>query len=184
MARDCYSYRTMNTPKQKIPLLLLAGWLACTSLALADEWTDLGAGVRPSERLVIGGQPTAELLREAAKSGIKVVVNLRSEAEDPGYDEAALAAELGLAYLRVPVDGPAGLAEDNVRLFDAVLDQVGDEPVLMHCSTGNRVGAMFALHAARYRGLDTEAAIEFGEAHGLTHFADEVRAALEDAKVP
>lgn len=174
----------MNTPKRKIPLLLLAGWLAFPAFASAEDWTDLDAGIRPSERLVIGGQPTAELLREAADAGIKVVVNFRSAAEDPGYDEAALAAELGLAYLRVPVDGPAGLTDDNVRLFHAVLQQVGEQPALLHCSTGNRVGSMFALHAARYRGLDTEAAIKFGKAHGLTHLEDEVRAELEDAKAP
>jgi hypothetical protein len=38
---------------------------------------------------------------------------------------------------------------------------------------------MYALHSALYGGLDVEAAIEFGKAHGLTHFEDEVRAELE-----
>ncbi|NHA14107.1 protein tyrosine phosphatase family protein [Thioalkalivibrio sp. XN279] len=167
--------------------MLLAALLAGTmpaAPAVADEWRSLDEGIRPSEQLVIGGQPTAALLREAAEAGIELVVNFRPAGEeDLDYDEAALVAELGLAYLQVPVAKQGSLTEENVRLFDAVLERVGEQPALMHCSTGNRVGAMFALHAARYRGMDTEAAVALGKAHGLTHFEDEVRAELaHDAK--
>ena len=165
----------------KTGALVLAALAACAiaAPALGEEWNTLEDGIRPGEQRVIGGQPTAEVLREAADAGFEVVVNFRpAEEADPGYDEAALAAELGMTYLQVPVAGLAGLSDRNLRLFHAVLQQVGDRPALMHCSTGNRVGAMFALHAARYRGLDTEAAIALGKAHGLTHFEDEVRAEL------
>jgi len=165
-------------------LALCAGVLTATA-ALADEWRDLDAGLHPSEQLVVGGQPTPEVLREAAAAGTRVVVNFRPADEaDPGYDEAALAAELGMTYLQVPVAKQGGLTEQNIRLFDAVLEQVGEQPVLMHCSTGNRVGSMFALHAALYGGFDVEAAIEFGKARGLTHFEDEVRAELEAVPQP
>jgi uncharacterized protein (TIGR01244 family) len=175
----------MKLTRITLLVALLAG-PALVAPALADEWRSLDEGVRPDEQLVIGGQPSADLLREAAEAGIRVVVNFRPAGEEAlDYDEAALAAELGLAYLEVPVAKQGGLTEENVRLFDAVLEQVGDQPALMHCSTGNRVGAMFALHAARYRGMDTEAAVELGKAHGLTHFEDEVRAELaHDAKEP
>jgi uncharacterized protein (TIGR01244 family) len=119
------------------------------------------------------------VLRQAAEAGIKVVVNFRGVNEDPGYDEAALAAELGLTYLRVPVEGPADIGPANVALLDAVLRQVGDQPALMHCSSGNRTGALFAMHAARYRGMEPEAAIDFGREHGLTRSEPAVREALE-----
>ena len=165
----------------KTATVILAA-LACCAIAapaLGDEWSDLDDGIRPNEQLVIGGQPTAAVLREAADAGFEVVVNFRpAEEADPGYDEAALVAELGLTYLEVPVPQQDGLTEENVRLLDAVLQQVGAQQALLHCSTGNRVGALFALHAARYRGMDTEAAVELGKAHGLTHFEDEVRAEL------
>lgn len=168
-------------------MIFLAALALCAAMApaLADEWRDFDAGIRPSEQLVIGGQPTPEVLREAAAAGTKVVVNFRPADEaDPGYDEAALAAELGMTYLQVPVAKQGGLTEQNIRLFDAVLEQVGEQPALMHCSTGNRVGSMFALHAALYGGLDVDAAIEFGKARGLTHFEDEVRAELEEVPQP
>lgn len=170
--------------RQAIAPLLIACLLAAPA-AMAGEWRSLDEGLQPNDQLVIGGQPTAELLREAAAAGIKVVVNLRPEGEeDPGFDEAALAAELGMTYLRVPVARQGGLTEENLRQFDAVLGQVGAQPALLHCSTGNRVGAMFALHAALYGGLDVEAAIEFGKARGLTHSEGEVRAELGAAKSP
>lgn len=172
-----------------IRMALLVALLAGTAPVLpaqAEAWRSLEEGIRPNERLVIGGQPTSALLRDAAEAGIRVVVNLRPAGEeDPGFDEAALAAELGMTYLQVPVARAGGLTAENVRLFDAVLEQVGDQPALLHCSTGNRVGAMAALHGARFRGLDPEAAVELGKAWGLTHSEDEVRAKLaQEAKEP
>jgi len=160
--------------------ILLASLLLFSASLWAEEWTELSEGLRASDRVLVGGQPTRAVLEQAAEAGIEVVVNFRSEAEDPGYDEAAAAAELGLAYLRVPVAGEKGLSEENVLLFDAVLQQVGDRPALMHCSTGNRVGAIHALHAARFRELDADAAIDYGKQYGLTHFEDEVREVLQE----
>jgi uncharacterized protein (TIGR01244 family) len=154
-------------------LLLLAAPLP------AQEWTELDDGVRASDTVMVGGQPTADVLREAADAGIEVVVNMRGVDEDPGYDEEALAAELGLTYLRVPIAGPQDLSPESVMLFDAVLKQVGDRPSLMHCASGNRVGALYALHASRYDGLEPEAAIEVGKAHGLKGLEGTVREKLE-----
>lgn len=161
-----------------IRLFILPAALLCAASLSAAEWTELSEGIRASETVLVGGQPTADVLRQAAAAGIKVVVNFRGESEDPGYDEAALAAELGLTYLRVPVAGAQDLTPENAYLFDAVLDQVGQQPALMHCASGNRVGALHALHAARFGGKDPDAAIEIGKAHGLTGLEGEVRKRL------
>jgi uncharacterized protein (TIGR01244 family) len=157
-----------------LPVLLLVA----APLPAAD-WTELSEGIRASDTVLVGGQPSADVLREAAAAGIKVVVNFRGESEDPGFDEEAVAAGLGLTYLRVPVAGAQGLTPENVYLFDAVLDQVGRQPALMHCASGNRVGALHALHAARFGGKDPETAIAIGKAHGLTSLEGEVRKRLE-----
>jgi uncharacterized protein (TIGR01244 family) len=158
---------------------LVAALLCALSLSVpvsAAEWTELSEGRQASEKVIVGGQPTEAVLQQAAEAGIKVVVNMRGEDEGPGYEEAA--AALGLTYLRVPVAGAAGLTAENVRLFDAVLKQVGDQPALMHCASGNRVGALHALHAAQYGGMDPEAAIEYGKAHGMTSLEETVRELL------
>jgi uncharacterized protein (TIGR01244 family) len=161
----------------------LAAALLCTlPLAAplhAAEWTELSEGRQASDTVIVGAQPTREVLQQAADAGIKVVVNMRGADEDPGYDEAAAAAELGLTYLQLPIAGAAGLTPENVTLFDALLKQVGDQPTLMHCASGNRVGAMHALHASQYGGMDAEAAIEYGKAHGMTSLEEAVRERLE-----
>jgi uncharacterized protein (TIGR01244 family) len=162
-----------------IRLIILSVLLLCAAPLSAAEWTELSEGIRASDTVLVGAQPTEDVLRQARDAGVKAVVNFRGESEDPGFDEEAVAAELGLAYLRVPVAGAQGLTPENVLLFDAVLRQVGDQPVLMHCASGNRVGALHALHAARFGGKDTEAAIEIGKAHGLTSLEGEVRKRLE-----
>lgn len=161
-----------------IRLVVLPAALLCAAALSAAEWTELSDGLRASDTVLVGGQPGEDVLREARDAGIEVVVNFRGESEDLGYDEEAVAAELGLAYLRVPVAGAQGLTPENVLLLDAVLKQVGDRPVLMHCASGNRVGALHALHAARFGGKDTETAIEIGKAHGLTSLEGEVRKRL------
>jgi len=145
----------------------------------AAEWTELSEGRQVSDKVIVGAQPTKEVLQQAADAGIKVVVNMRGADEDPGYDEPAAAAELGLTYLHLPIAGAAGLTPENVHLFDAFLKQVGDQPVLMHCASSNRVGAMHALHASQYGGMDPEAAIEYGKAHGMTSLEEAVRERLE-----
>jgi len=157
-----------------LALLLLAGPLS------AEDWTELDAGIRASETVLVGGQPSEELLREAADAGYEVVVDFRSEAEDPGYDEAAVAAEQGLAYFRVPVAGASGLTKENVLLFDAVQRQVGDRPALMHCASGNRVGAIHALHGARFKDMSPEEAVAYGRQYGLTDLEGAVRERLEE----
>ncbi|MDR5880476.1 hypothetical protein [Caballeronia sp. LZ032] len=57
--------------------------------------------------------------------------------------------------------------------------QVQDNlPVIVHCGSGNRVGALFALRAAWVKGVDVPKAIEIGRQHGLTKLEDDVRRIL------
>ena len=156
-------------------LLLLA--LSATS-ALAGELPDIPHSLQPSENVLIGGQPDEAELQAAAAAGIRVVVNLRTDAEAIDYAEAALVNELGMRYLHLPISGPADLTPENVRTFGKFLEEIGDQPALLHCRSGNRIGALYALHAGTELGMDAEAAIEFGQAHGLTGLEDAVRARL------
>jgi len=50
-------------------------------------------------------------------------------------------------------------------------------PVLIHCGSGNRVGALLALRES-LAGADDEAAIEYGKEGGLTGLEDRVRDVL------
>ncbi|MCP4250954.1 MAG: hypothetical protein GY778_28285 [bacterium] len=114
-----------------------------------------------------GGQPTAEALRAAPERGVRVVVNLRSEPEMSalGFDEAGLVRELGMEYVAIPVTPSTFGPEDADRLKDVLSRTSG--PVLIHCGSSNRVGAVWALYLNRHRGHDVDDAIELGRRAGL-----------------
>lgn len=131
----------------------------------------------PAKDLYTGGQPTAEQLQHAATAGITTVIDLRQPTEDRGFDETATAASLGLHYVRIPVAGASGLTPAKVQALQAALAQANG-PVLLHCASGNRVGALLALMKAQ-QGASTEQALQFGREAGMTSLEAQTRTLLE-----
>jgi protein tyrosine phosphatase (PTP) superfamily phosphohydrolase (DUF442 family) len=86
-------------------------------------------------------------------------------------------AELGMRYVSIPVDGKAGLNEENAAALAAALDEA-DRPVLVHCGSGNRVGALLAVKAFWLDGASAEEALEIGLAGGVTRLEPMVRELL------
>ncbi len=129
---------------------------------------DLPNLAQPEAGVMSSGQPSREALENLCKSGCTLVINLRPPAECGDFDEAACARELGLDYHCIPVGGPDDLDAEAVEALDRVLAEAGDRPVLIHCASGNRVGALLALHAHWKRGMDPEQAIAYGDRAGLT----------------
>lgn len=125
------------------------------------------------------GQPTAEQLQTLSARGIGVVIDLRADSETPDLDEAALARSLGLDYHNLPVGGAAGLTRDNVLALDRFIADAGDRPLLVHCASGNRVGAMMALREAWLRGATAEHALEVGRTWGMKSLESDVNALLQ-----
>ena len=138
-------------------------------------------GVVISPTLVIGGQPDAAALKTMAGQGLKTVVNLRPDRE-ADIDHAALAKAHALRYVHIPVAGKAGLNDVAIDALEAVL--AAGEPTLVHCASGNRVGALFALHAARHRGASPEEALAVGVRHGLTRLKGVVSERLKASAKP
>ncbi len=135
----------------------------------------------PSAQLATAGQPSEAELIVAKAAGLRCVINLRPLSESAGYDEAATAAKLGLSYQCLPIAGPQDFSRENVARFDALLAEADGASLLVHCASGNRVGALFALRAAWLQGKDTETALVIGQAHGLTKLVDGVRSILQQA---
>jgi uncharacterized protein (TIGR01244 family) len=165
-------------------ILALLALLAGVAAASGAEFPEIPHKVQPSEQFLIGGQPDEAALRQAAEAGIEVVVNLRGPTESTDFDQSQLVAELGMTYVRLPISGANDLTPENVRAFGGFLEAIGDRPALLHCASGNRVGALFALHAGLNEGMDTEAALELGREHGMTGLEETVRKQLEDGARP
>jgi uncharacterized protein (TIGR01244 family) len=132
----------------------------------------------PRAGLYTAGQPEPEAWKAAARDGISTVINLRPEGEMAGRDEAAEVAAAGLAYYHLPVAGAGDVNGANAEQLRQLIEQAPG-PVLVHCASGNRVGALLALGAAKDEGLTTEQAIEFGRNAGMGSVESRVREVLE-----
>lgn len=123
----------------------------------------------PAPDLYTAGQPSPEQLAELARQGVRTVVNLRAPTEPVAYDESAIAHDLGLRYVSLPVSGPQDLTPQLVARFSEELDAArGHGAVLVHCASANRVGAVLALDEAWVRGAERDHAIALGRRAGLT----------------
>ena len=163
-----------------------------TALAVATPAHECEPTARPSALLSIpgaripvdgvlsGGQPSPEQIEAAAASGFGTVINLRVD-QEPGFEwEAETVTGLGMRYVSIPVAGSKGLSLENVRRLDAALSEAAAAgPVLLHCASGNRIGAILALRAAWLHDVEAEAAIAHGLANGMTRLEPVVRELLE-----
>ena len=143
---------------------------------MAHPVIDLPNTRQPEPDLLTGGQPTRECLQAVYAAGYRIVVNLRPAAELGDFDEGRIARDLGFDYVDIPIAGPADLSHAAVELLDKVLTDAKRRPTLIHCASGNRVGALLALHGRLRRGMSVDEALAHGEATGLT--APALRAAV------
>lgn len=109
---------------------------------------------RLGDDMFIAGQPTERGLRELKAQGVTTVVNLRSpeEMSKVGFDEAALAKELGMKYVYLPMRGTAELpyAPSAVKAFAAAMT-AADGKVLLHCTIGWRASHLWAAYLIQER---------------------------------
>lgn len=117
--------------------------------------------------VLTGGQPSREHLHKAQEKGYRTIVNLRPEGEFDEFDEAGTVAELGMRYVHIPVAGAGDLNENNARRLHEVLIGEEDAPVMVHCGSGNRVGALMACRARHILSHDKEEALRLGREAGL-----------------
>lgn len=134
----------------------------------------------PDQNVFAGGQPTQTEFQALANFGVKHIVNLRPAAEQD-WDEGEFVRTLGMQYHSIPVAGASGITRENGALLAAALQKIGSAPVLVHCSSSNRVGALIAVHESFANGTDIEAAILEGRRWGLTRLEPLVRELLADA---
>jgi uncharacterized protein (TIGR01244 family) len=130
------------------------------------------------EGITAAGQPSAAALSAAAAAGYKSVIDLRALTEDRGFDEKATVEGLAMSYVNLPVEGAGGVSYANAAELDKLLADL-PKPVLLHCASSNRVGALLALRA-KAEGADSDAALELGVANGLGSLKGVVEKKLAD----
>ena len=134
--------------------------------------------VEPVDGITSSGQPDQAALEVFSERGYAAIIDLRGESENRGIDEPAAVKSLGMDYVLFPIESRDAINFENAAALDELIKSY-DAPVLIHCGSGNRVGAMLALRQS-LNGADDEAAIEYGKEGGLTRLEDVVRERLDE----
>lgn len=104
------------------------------------------------------GQPALEEIPTLPEKGYSTIVNLRTPGEPYVDEERRLAEEAGLDYVHIPILPQTMSLADAQELADAIAEAEGN--VLIHCASGHRVGALWALEQGLTQGLTPEQAKE------------------------
>jgi uncharacterized protein (TIGR01244 family) len=119
--------------------------------------------VRPG--LAAAGRPSEQGLQQLKAQGFRTVIDLRAAGEEGLAEEKALLESQGLRYVHVPLTAASFSAAD-VDQVQAVLEDPAAAPVLLHCASANRVGAVWAVIQAR-AGKPMDEALAEGKRVGL-----------------
>lgn len=129
--------------------------------------------------LFAGGQPSEAQIQFLAANGVKHVVNLRPDSEQ-SFDEASVVSEAGMTYHQLAIAGGSDISVENAIALRTLLADNQGEATLVHCASGNRVGALMAIGAHVIDGESIEQSLEIGRSWGLTRLDGRVIEVIND----
>jgi uncharacterized protein (TIGR01244 family) len=123
----------------------------------------------------VSGQPSEAALRDLAAKGVKTVINLRTQQEMDNrkqvpYDEAAIAKELGINYVHIPLGGPDTPYTPEALAKMTAAMEAADGKVLLHCTVAWRASHMWASYLVKEKGMSWDYALQAGEAMNLNGY--------------
>ena len=160
--------RRGRLPSRFLAAFFLAGVAATPALtAEVPETVDPAEipryqALRPN--LAVGGQPSPQAMRRLGEMGFKTIINLRTRPEG-APEEGEVVRDLGLDYVWVPAKSNT-LSLGDIEAVEEVLSDPERGPVLLHCGSSDRVGAVWAVIQVR-AGRTMEEAEAAGRAAGL-----------------
>ncbi|MEN1728712.1 MAG: sulfur transferase domain-containing protein, partial [Pseudomonadota bacterium] len=131
-----------------------------TSSPLADYLND---NYTVDERIIIGGQPSAQVLESLQPNGVGTVINFRSRSEVEGlsFDQPGLLSDAGVSYHEIGISrGEDGYSPEKLEEFNALMEAAGTDQVLLHCGSGYRASQMYAAWLVKYHGVSPDEALE------------------------
>lgn len=111
------------------------------------------------------GQPSKDDFAEAAKRGMKTVVNFRTKGEIE-WDEGPVVEKLGMKYVHLPFRKIEDLTDEFFAKARAAI-QAAEKPAMLQCGSSNRVGAIWFTSLVLDQGMDEAAAIAEAKKAGL-----------------
>jgi protein tyrosine phosphatase (PTP) superfamily phosphohydrolase (DUF442 family) len=131
----------------------------------------------PLQDVISCGQLQPGDLQAAQEAGVHTIVCVLQPYEIPPgqIDETQ---RLGMQHVHIPFGGPQDLTPENAQALATVLNDPSKLPAIVHCMSGNRVGALLAVKSAWVDGLGADEALAIGVNAGLRGLEFEVRRLL------
>ncbi len=133
--------------------------------------------------IYLASQPSKDDFELARESGIRTVVNLRKPSEID-WDEKAVVERLGMDYQNFGFKEPEELTDAILDAARKVLSSADRKPLLLHCGSANRVGAVWLAHRVLDDAVPYPDALAEAETVGLKSaaFRDRVKAYVEERR--
>lgn len=156
----------MNLFRYLITLLLIS----YSIVTQANDQTPFGNQIkattnynRATTQVATAGALREGGVQELAEQGFKTIIDLRTEAEGTNAEKQAVMAA-GIHYINIPVTG-AGISDKQLLEFTSAIERAAT-PVLLHCASGNRAGAMWTAYRLS-KGITPDIAFEEGRTAGM-----------------
>jgi len=166
----------MKFSKQITALLVLLPLLS-TSWAVAEGRVPYPAQInnmmryqRVAPHIGTSGALDASAIQELVKHDFRTIIDLRTEQEGTNTERLAI-KKVDMEYFNIPVTRE-GIDESQLATFKEVLAQ-STAPILLHCSTGNRAGAMWTVYRLS-EGISPDQAFKEGRAAGMNDAMTEI----------
>ncbi|WP_197441920.1 methyltransferase domain-containing protein [Thalassoglobus polymorphus] len=129
------------------------------------------------------GQPSASDLAKAKERGIEHVISLR-ELDEIDWNQAEAVEALGLQYYHFAFRSPESLTDEIFENSLKLLANSQMSPVMLHCASANRVGAIWLAHRVLNDGLQLAEARDEAKKVGLKTpaFEEKALAYIENQK--
>lgn len=137
--------------------------LASSQVPFGNEIKTIKNYNRATTQLATSGSLSKGSAQELAQHGFKTIIDLRTETEGTSSEKAAVESA-GMTYINIPVTG-AGIDAEQLAIFVKAFEQAAT-PILLHCASGNRAGAMWTTYRL-HQGIPTEIAFEEGRTAGM-----------------
>jgi uncharacterized protein (TIGR01244 family) len=157
----------------RAPLAVSVAVVASVAVLAAQARKETVEGIRNFTRVdatvACAGATGPEAIAGLVRSGFKSIVNLRL-ASEPGAaieDSKAAADAVHIKYIHLPFDS----SNPDVKVVDQFIMAVADptnQPVFIHCGSGNRVGALWLAKRMLVDRWDQTRALEEAKLIGLS----------------
>ena len=102
-------------------------------------------------------------VQELAEKGFATIIDLRTQKEGTSSEETEVSTSK-MTYINIPVTGD-GISDEQLANFTKAYE-MAKKPILLHCGSGNRVGAMLTRYYLS-KGMEKDLAFERGRTAGM-----------------